>query len=90
MDFTEPVKAISRLRHYQEVAHSNFKRFGADNPYRDLQPICNNYRVDWRYRGAATETRESGISLLSERLSLIDAAAPFWLTRDQLAGCPEL
>jgi hypothetical protein len=34
------MKAISMHRIYNEVAHSNIKWFGVDNPYRDLQPIC--------------------------------------------------
>jgi hypothetical protein len=40
MDSAEPVKAMARLRIYNEAAHSNVKWFGVDNPSRDLQPIC--------------------------------------------------
>jgi hypothetical protein len=40
LDSAEPVKAISMLRIYNEVAPSNIKWFGVDNPYRDLQPVC--------------------------------------------------
>jgi hypothetical protein len=55
MDSVEPLKAISMLRIYNEVAHSNNKWFAVDNPYRDLHPICE--MTGWTGgRGAATET----------------------------------
>jgi hypothetical protein len=40
MGLAEPTKAISMLRIYNEVAYSNIKWSCVDNPYRDLQPIC--------------------------------------------------
>ena len=68
MDAAEPVKAIWMLRHYMGVARSNLRRFGADNPYRDLEPFCNGDLLDWRCRGAAKETRETLIGLMNENL----------------------
>jgi Sulfotransferase domain len=84
MDAAEPVKAIWMLRHYYGVARSNIKRFGLDNPYRDLQPFCEDDPLDWRCRGAAKETRETVIELMSAGLSALDAAALFWWARNQL------
>ena len=84
MDAAEPVKAIWMLRHYDGVARSNVKRFGMDNPYRDLQPFCDGDLLDWRCRGAAEATRETVIELMSEGLSPLDAAALFWWARNQL------
>ena len=84
MDAAEPVKAIWMLRHYMGVARSNLRRFGADNPYRDLEPFCNGDLLDWRCRGAAKETRETLIGLMNENLSPLDAAALFWWARNQL------
>lgn len=75
MDAAEPVKAIWMLRHYDGVARSNVKRFGMDNPYRDLQPFCDGDLLDWRSRGSAKETRDTVIELMREGLSPLDAAA---------------
>jgi hypothetical protein len=84
MDAAGAVKAVWMLRHYPEVAQSNVGRFGADNPYRDLQPIRSRDALDWRYRGATEETWETVTALLSRRLTPFDAAALFWWTRNQL------
>jgi O-succinylbenzoate synthase len=43
-----------------------------------------NDRLDWRRRGAAIDTRETIISLMSERPFRIDAAALFWWSQNQL------
>ena len=75
MDAAEPVKAIWMLRHYDGVARSNVKKFGMDNPYRDLQPFCDGDLLDWRCRGAAEETRDTVAELVGEGLSPLDAAA---------------
>jgi hypothetical protein len=84
MDAADPVKAIWMLRHYQGVARSNVRRFGKENPYRDLQPFCSDDSLDWRCRGAAKEIRETVIGLMNEGLSPFDAAALFWWARNQL------
>jgi hypothetical protein len=84
MDAAGPVKAIWMLRHYPEVARSNVNRFGADNPYRDLQPIRSRDARDWRYKGMAEETWETVAALANRRLTPFDAGALFWWTRNQL------
>jgi len=84
MDAAGTVKAVWMLRHYQGVARSNVRRFGMDNPYRDLQPIRSRDALDWRYRGATEETWETVTALLNRGLTPFDAAALFWWTRNQL------
>jgi len=84
MDAGGAVKAVWMLRHYAGVARSNVSRFGADNPYRDLQPIRSRDALDWRYKGMTEETWETVIALLNRRLTPFDAAALFWWTRNQL------
>jgi hypothetical protein len=84
MDAVGAVKALWMLRHYPEVARSNVSRFGADNPYRDLQPIRSRDALDWRYMGVTEETWETVAALLNRRLTPFDAAALFWWTRNQL------
>ena len=84
MDVAEPVKAIWMLRHYHGVARSNVRRFGEDNPNKDLQPFCSDDPLDWRCRGATKEIRETVTQLMNEGLSPLDAAALFWWARNQL------
>ncbi len=84
MNAADPVKAIWMLRHYDGVARSNVHKFGTDNPYRDLQPFCDDDPLDWRCRGATAVTRETVSGLMSEGLSPLDAAALFWWARNQL------
>ena len=84
MNAAGAVKAVWMLRHYRGVAQSNVSRFGMDNPYRDLHPICSRDALDWRYTGATEETCETVTALLNRRLTPFDAAALFWWTRNQL------
>jgi hypothetical protein len=84
MDAFGAVKALWMLRSYPEVARSNVSRFGADNPYRDLEPIRSRDALDWRYLGVTEETWETVAALLNRRLTPLDAAALFWWTRNQL------
>jgi hypothetical protein len=84
MDAAGTVKAVWMLRHYRGVARSNVSRFGADNPYRDLLPICSRDALDWRYRGTTEETWETVTALMSRRLTPLDSAALFWWARNQI------
>jgi hypothetical protein len=84
MNAADPVKAIWMLRHFDGVARSNIHKFGMDNPYRDLQPFCDDDPLDWRCRGATAVTRETVSELMSEGLSPLDAAALFWWARNEL------
>jgi Sulfotransferase domain len=84
MDTAGKVKAVWMLRHYRAVAQSNVRRFGAGNPYRDLQPIRCRDTLNWRYKGATEETWEAVTALLNRTLTPLDAAALFWWTRNQL------
>jgi hypothetical protein len=84
MDAAGAVKAVWMIRRYPEVAQSNVNRFGTDNPYRDLRPICSRDATDWRYRGVTEVAWETVTALLNRRLTPFDAAALFWWTRNQL------
>jgi len=84
MDAADPVKAIWMLRDYRGVAQSSLRRFGDENPYRDLRPFCTADRSDWRCRGASEETCETVVGLMNRGLTPLDAAALFWWARNQL------
>jgi hypothetical protein len=84
MDVADPVKAVWMLRHYRGVAQSSLRRFGENNSFEDLQPFCDHDPLDWRCRGASTETRQTVIELMNDGLAPLDAAALFWWARNQL------
>lgn len=84
MDAAGEVKAVWMLRHYQAVARSNVRRFGADNPFADLEPIRSRDALDWRSKGVAEETCATVTALMERRLTPVDAAALFWWTRNRL------
>jgi hypothetical protein len=84
MNAAGAVKAVWMVRHYRAVALSNVRRFGMDNPFRDLQPIRSRDTLDWRYKGATEETWETVASFVNRRLGPLDAAALFWWTRNKL------
>jgi len=84
IDAADSAKAIWMLRHYKGVAQSNLKRFGMENPYRDLEPFRTADSLDWHYTGATDSTRETVVELLNAGLTPLDAAALFWWTRNQL------
>jgi hypothetical protein len=84
MDAADRVSAIWMLRHYRDVAKSNLKRFGTENPHQDLQPFRSGDVLNWRSKGAADETRQTMAELLRLDLTPLDAAALFWWVRNQL------
>jgi hypothetical protein len=84
MDAADGVRAIWMLRHYRDVAKSNLKRFGTENPHRDLQPFRSGDVLNWRSKGATDGTRQTVAELLRLDLTPLDAAALFWWVRNQL------
>ena len=85
MDVAEPGEGDLDASSLPTGSHAPMSSGSAvDNPYRDLQPFCDDDQLDWRCRGAAKKTRETVIGLMSERLSPLDAAALFWWARNQL------
>jgi hypothetical protein len=84
LDAAGDAKGIWMLRHYKDVAQSNLKRFGHENPYHDLEPFRAGNPLDWQHRGATKETTDTVVELVNEGLTPVDAAALFWWTRNQL------
>ncbi len=77
-------KVLWAYRHYQDVAASNLKAFGADNGNRDLQPFLANDPNNWRSQNSSEETRETLRRFLEMDLNPFDTAALFWWARMQL------
>jgi hypothetical protein len=77
-------KALWQYRHYQDVAASNIKAFGEDNGVKDLRPLIDNDRSNWRSQNSAAETRETIRRFFREDMNPYDAAALFWWARCRL------
>lgn len=77
-------KVLWAYRHYQDVAASNLKAFGADNGHRDLQPFLTNDPNNWRSQNSSEETRQTIRRFYEMDLNPFDAAALFWWARMQL------
>jgi hypothetical protein len=85
LDALPGAKVIWMVRTYRDVAVSNMRTFGADNPARDLQLLLTNEPPNWRGEYVPVETRRVVGQFVSENLSPADAAALFWWARNMLA-----
>lgn len=77
-------KVLWAYRHYQDVAASNLKAFGADNGTRDLLPFLANDGHNWRSQNSSEETRATLRRHYADNMNPVDAAALFWWARMQL------
>ena len=77
-------KALWIYRHYKDVACSNLKYFGTACGLRDLRPIVENSRQNWRSESIPKEIRDMILELFSENMEPLDAAALFWFSPQQL------
>jgi Sulfotransferase domain len=77
-------KVIWMVRTYRDVAVSNVRTFGVDNPTRDLQLLLTNEPPNWRGEYVPPETRRVVGRFFSADLSPADAAALFWWARNML------
>ena len=77
-------KVLWQYRHYQDVASSNLKAFGADNGLKDLRPFVHNDPDNWRSQHSTAETRDTIRRFFREEMNPYDAAALFWWARSRL------
>ncbi len=77
-------RVLWAYRHYQDVAASNLKAFGAGNGHSDLQPFLTNDPNNWRSQNSSEETRQTIRRFYEMDLNPFDAAALFWWARMQL------
>lgn len=85
LDLIPNSRAIWIYRHPLDVVSSSLKRFGDSNGVNDIQPILDN-TSDWRSAGCSNETRNLIHRLYApeSETSRADAAALFWISRNQL------
>lgn len=75
---------IWMYREYQSVTASSNRRFAPGVSIRDLLPIVENQKNNWRNQGISDATRDHVRKLFSERMNGVDAGALFWLVRNRV------
>ena len=71
-------------RDYKDVASSNLKQFGEKNGIKDIRPIHEEDKENWRSYGSSDRTTEIIQKYFSEDMKYLDAAALFWYSRNIL------
>jgi hypothetical protein len=77
-------RALFMYRRYADVARSDLAKFGPRNGIDNLRPIVTADAADWRSAGATHAVRELARRFYSPHMNPHDAAALFWLARNQL------
>ena len=72
------------FRHYQDVAESNVRTFGAAIHRRNLEPIVSGDPSNWRSEGASREVRETVSRFYDPDMNPLDGGALFWWARNRL------
>lgn len=83
LDHFSEGRALWLYRHYKDVASSNLRAFGINNGVDDLRPIVQDEQSNWRSEKVSTETRSMILEYFSEDMNPYDAAALFWVVRNQ-------
>ncbi len=84
LDYFKGSKAIWAFRNYKDVASSNLRHFGINNGIKDLTPIYENNKSDWRGAGASEKVRELVSKYFSKDMNPYDAAVLFWYVRNEI------
>ncbi len=84
LDYFEGSKALWAFRNYKDVASSNLRHFGINNGIKDLTPIYENDKSDWRGAGASEKIRKLVSKYYSKNMNPYDAAVLFWYVRNEI------
>jgi hypothetical protein len=84
LDYFPHSRALFMYRRYEDVARSDIAKFGVRNAVANIRPIAAGDAHNWRSAGASAAVRELTRKFYSESMSPNDAAALFWLARNQL------
>jgi hypothetical protein len=82
--YFENSRVIWMYRNYRDVAASNIGHWGINNGKNDLQAIVRAAPQNWRSQNVPEYIRNIIINHFSETMNPYDAAALFWLARNQL------
>jgi hypothetical protein len=77
-------RVVWLFRHYQDVAESNARTFGAHVHRLNLAPIAAGDPSNWRSEGVSTDVRETVAHHYHPDMDPIDGGALFWWARNRL------
>jgi hypothetical protein len=84
LNYFENSKAVWVYRHYRDVALSNLTQWGIKNGINNLRPIVEGQAQNWRSENVSEDTKRIVLKYFSEDMNPYDAAALFWLVRNNL------
>jgi len=84
LDLFPSTRGIWMYRHFADVAVSNVKHFPAGTGLRDLRPIVDDDRTNWRAENLDPAAARVVRDLYREDLGPHDVAALFWYARNSL------
>jgi hypothetical protein len=82
LDYFPHARVLWLYRHYHDVVASDLSRFGRDNGIRNLRPIVENDRTNWRAQNVDADTRAMIQMHFRDDMNPHDAAALFWFCRN--------
>ena len=77
-------RVIFIYRNYRDVAASDLLAFRNQSGRGNLRPIVDRDSTNWRSEGCSSEVRDIVCRYFSDRMPSSDAAALFWLARNDL------
>lgn len=84
LEYFHDSKVIWMYRHYKDVASSNVNKFGEQNCIRNLEPIAEGDRDNWRSEYVPNEMIALVKNWYNHKMDPYDAAALFWLVRNSI------
>ncbi len=84
LDFFGSSQALWVYRNYKDVASSNLIKFGIENGIRNLKPVVENDKENWRSENITIEERNLILKYYSLDMNPYDAAVLFWILRNNL------
>lgn len=84
LDYFAGSRALFVYRRYVDVVQSDLVKYGERNGIDNIRPIAQGNAQNWRCAGASSAVRELMQRSFSEDMNPHDAAALFWLARNQL------
>jgi hypothetical protein len=84
LDYFSESKALWVYRDFKDVASSNLIKFGIQNGIKNLRPIVNDDKNNWRSENVTEDERKLICRFFSEEMNPYDAAVLFWILRNNI------
>jgi hypothetical protein len=84
LEYFKGAKIVFIFRHYKDVVSSFLKQFGERTGIKDITPIYNNEKEDWRSQKTSNNTMQIIKNFYDPNMDFFDAAGLFWYIRNSL------